>query len=343
MLNLASKVWKCTLFDAVRRLVAAGIEFPANSTTEQAIGRFECQILDEQERCHALVAEAATGIVRSNRKIAYLFQQLGWAVDNDASRAIARLGQFFGVTDKMRALRTFYPDLRHSQFGREHIALFKGSDWDDVVAIPFNDLPGRFSGYLFIGRRARPSIDHAYRIIDAQVTALTRAETGVCMYGTMDQPIAHPETHGNRVFVFNDPVLALRLQIRHMQDMDLPLPIVGTYPARIRRDRRIWDLVAEDIWTSRPDKEFVFWSKLVTPDIFNAAARVDAKISVGTDAETMRRVPSHTWLCRAAQRATHWATVLDNVMSVMPADVAETFLEQLTIPSDSMRTFRKDS
>jgi hypothetical protein len=121
--------------------------------------------------------------------------------------------------------------------------LFRGRGWDDLLVVAYHNMPGRLAGFLFIGREARWPDDFIF----APCSGMASPTMGVSMFEAALPP--HRE-FGATIFVVEDPVLALRIQIRHLIDTDVPLPVVGAWGAAEPRC----------IWPSMPRRDLVHWS-----------------------------------------------------------------------------------
>jgi len=339
MIGLAARTWKCNLTEAVSRLAAAGVSFPTEHTSSASIQRYEEHTVGVQVRCQELLEQGAEALAMGQINPSYIIQQLGLLKDQDKSYWRHRMGRFMTGATCNDALSVGRPADKGRPRAHKQCK-FAGGHWGQLIGIPFHDLPRRFMGYLYIGRQARPGLDYEFFAYDNQWSTILTSDIGACMYEVMDTPTAYTELFGNTIFVFNDPIHALKLQSRHMRDSDLPLPLIGTYNAKLKRPGSTCELVTRGIWTNRPDKTFIFWSPTVSPDVFNNAARADAPVYICKSLLVTSRNPGHIWLQQIQRQARPWAEVLEAELLRMPASTACDFLAQLSFTPDTMQAFR---
>jgi hypothetical protein len=345
MIELAVKTWKCNLPQALRRLSDAGVALPADATTDARIADYQKWALGLQVRAHALRATAAEDLALGRVNPGYILQQIGQPKDQDKPYWRHRMGRFMGGCTRHGALGITKPET--TAHGRvDDTVKFQGKRWGPLVAIPFNDLPQRIAGYLFIGRQARPGADYEFILLDEpDLKGEKKSDIGVCMYEVMDSTIAYRETFRDTVFVFNDPIQALKMQARHMRDSELPLPIVSTYSAKMLRNgtksnQRTWELVTHSVWNTRPDKTFVFWSATVSPDVFINAARADGRVYICKSLLITSRNPGHVWLQIIQQQARPWAEVLEKELLAMDEATACDFIANLDFAPETLAQFQ---
>ena len=344
MIELAARTWKCSLQQAVTRLTLAGVPFPEGSDSDDSVAAYEKTRTGAQQRARDLLAKGSEDLALGRINPSYIIQQLGLLKDQDKPYWRRRMGRFMGACAATAALCLTRPaTASHGRLSSD--TKFRGKGWHDVVAIPFHDLPGRCAGYLFIGRLARPGQDYECITLDNDCDYPERkTEIGLCMYDVLDNPTAYSELFGNTVFVFNDPIHAFKLQSRHMRDADLPLPLVSTYNAKIIRQRRgvkhDWELVTRELWKTRPDKKFVFWSATVSPDVFNNAARADGTVYICKSLLVTSRNPGHIWLQIVERQARPWMEVLEHELLAMPEQQACDFMANLDLPAEALQRFQ---
>jgi hypothetical protein len=128
--------------------------------------------------------------------------------------------------------------------------LFVGPGWRDLLVVPYRDLPGRISGFLLVGREARWPDDFVFATAVNHQSG-SHGAIGVVM---LEAALALHGEFAAAVVVVEDPVLAVRIQLRHLVSRDVPLPVVGAWGRPEGRS----------IWPSLPRRDLVHWSP--TPD-----------------------------------------------------------------------------
>lgn len=344
MIELAARTWKCNLQQAVTRLITAGVPLPEESASNASMEPYTQWVLGIQQRSRTLLATGAEALALGHVNPGYVIQQLGLLKDQNKPYWRRRMGRFMAGCTRSEALGLTNPKkvARGVPFAT---GKFEGKGWGPLVAVPFQDLPNHYAGWLFVGRQARPSLDYEFLVLDSGAyDPAKKTDIGVCMYDVLDSSTAYSELFGNTVFVFNDPIHALKLQSRHMRDTDLPLPLVSTYNVKIKRKYNLstqstWELVTRGLWHTRPDKKFVFWSATVTPDVFNNAARADGSIHICKTLLVTSRNPAHIWLQIIQRNARPWMEVLEHELLKMDEGTACDFVANLDIVPDQMQQF----
>lgn len=142
--------------------------------------------------------------------------------------------------------------------------LFVGIGWDEVLVLPFNDQPGRISGFLFVGRDADPlKGDVFYRSLHYGSSSDLPHESGLCMLDTID---AKPDRlMDGKVFVCSDPLLAVRLQARSVWEFCQPLPLAATWRDHKHAPRWVWNnLPTSNLVCFGPTRTHAFRDALAT-------------------------------------------------------------------------------
>lgn len=343
MIALASRTWNTSIYETVKRLADFGCDIPETACHNSAIAKYMKNFTGLQEECRRLCVDSSKLLHRGQVDVGYVMQQAGLPQDYEKTYWPRRMGRFTGAANRLRVLQALlcapgepsYGKLKH---GYIHLS---GKGWRDVIVLPFHSLPGQISGFLFIGRRGRGSADQAFHILNPAMQDYE--ESGLFMYEVMDTPTAYAEMLQDDVFVFNDPVLALRLQSRHLRESDLPLPLVSSYHAKAKRPqgKSTYTLSPDSVWQHRPDKKFIFWSATVSADVFNSAARADGRVWISKYPEksSRNRTPIG-WLTHARKKARHWMIALEAHLQELPEDTAITLVNELRISSDQMKKFR---
>jgi len=349
MIELMARYWKCNLGEAIHRLRQCGVKFPPDAVNASDIEYYEKCYIDEQRRLRQLLEDARVQVHAGEVGVSGLMHQTGIRDDLLQEYWPRRMGRFFGGVPVLRAVQAFHP---HIQKMRDHKGDSRIFDrgWKNTLVIPFHDLPGRVGGVLFIGRHGKQDEDYRFKIIDKEVEggAIPTAQVGACMADVLYSPTAYSDLLGNDVFVLNDPVTALKLQSRHMRDSNLPLPVVGTYSALIKRHkgtqrtRRDWQLAAYDIWKTQPNRRYIFWDSTLTASVFNMAARCGGFICIHKHLLFGRRNTPLGWLQILRREAKHWTVLLDETLGVLPDDAADVLLRSLDIPGNTMQEFKNN-
>ncbi|NQV22853.1 MAG: hypothetical protein HQ518_00675, partial [Rhodopirellula sp.] len=196
--------------------------------------------------------------------------------------------------------------------------LFKGEGWNDVLVVPYYDLPGRVCSLLIIGREAKPENDDVlFKPLNIGGNRRDIRESGVSsLLNLVGKP--HKD-FGDTLFVIADPFLALWLQLRHLRDHSAPLPIVGSV-----LDERF---SPEHVFDQLPARRIIFWGPKRDHRLFRQAVAAGGDVSPLsiTTRQLLRQtggMPSKIWLHELAKNAVPWPDALaDELTSLDDLDV----------------------
>lgn len=343
MIVLASKAWKLSIIQTIRALADAGATIQEVDTTTAAINAYIDRYPGMQAEAQRLAYDACRILHRGDIDVGYILQQTGFPNDQAEQYWPRRMGRFMGAAERKRIYQALLNEPHNDDYRdmKAHMPL-NAKDWRNVLTVPFKTLPGQYSGWLFIGRKGQTTTDHAFHILEVSSTRQL-IESGVCMFDVLGSDTAYKREFGDTVFVCNDPIYALKLQAKHMRESDLPLPVIGTYNARIKRRSCVRELVSYNIWHTQPSKRFLFWGPTLTPDLFNMASRANGFIYVSRKPlDDIRQRASHEWLLAMQKNAKHWTAVLEASLLDMPEETAIAFLNNLRIPAEQLHNFKRN-
>jgi hypothetical protein len=131
--------------------------------------------------------------------------------------------------------------------------LFVGRGWNDLLVVAYNDVPGRVSGFMLVGREARWPEDFVF------VTTHKSGKPWAVGVAMLEAALSHTREFGATVMVLEDPALAVRIQLRHLAADDKPLPVVGAWCRA--EDLSIWPCMprGRDLihWSAEPDVRLI--------------------------------------------------------------------------------------
>ena len=231
LITLAARAWSLEPPEAIAHLASCGFDLPAD---DQAIERYLAEHVAYGERLHTLWAQARKHLLHRGGPHHRAAERWGLLSPEWRYGWEQRSGQLIGYLPKAEVERCFAPGVRQQRSGRRQWSnpsahrVFPGPDWQDVLAVPFFDLPGRISCFLFIGRDGDPTRDFVVK----------RANHGWTGNQHVQEPFEaglayHPEVFGEAdhkdrtIVALGDPLLCVRLQHRHCQTCYRPLPLVS--------------------------------------------------------------------------------------------------------------------
>jgi len=316
----------------VIRLSQGGVDFPASTTTIEGVASYQQHHLDARQRVNEFWETARRDLVQCNTCGGDIACNLQLHKDLPLKLWLGRGGRFVGGAHYKQATALFQPNKLPKWPNR----IFPGKGWNGILVLPFYDLPQRICGFLFVGRdaEAKDFVYHnAYRNCQTPRKVRPTIETGLFMYDTLFSPTDSIDLFGNTVFVFNSPVIAARVQARHLLDHELPLPLVSTYSTRITtmHGAHRW-LSAYTTWASQPGFRYVCWNPTFSANIISMAARLDGYVLFCPRSTNMQRVPSRGWLQYIHRHAMPWQQALEQKLLPLSQPQRINIVKQLDIP-----------
>lgn len=346
-IELAASVWNQDITTTILKLNAHGISFPADALDPSIIDKYVLGHVEYRKGIQSLWALAQERLPKNDTPaIAKLHDKFtaGYAA---SSITWARRGKnFLGgchINDVLRAfrqekVRNSGSDLEPFTLNSGSSRIFKGRGWSDVLVFPYHELPGKIRGFTFIGREGA-SKDILYRRVSNTRseglklgTDVAAYDPGLSMYETMFS--YHPK-YKNTTFVLSDPVAALKLQLRHLRQSNIPLPICGSYTDG--------SLINRWLWSTMFPRNFIFWARELTPELIQQARRANGKIAVGRTLSKLPREMSDKapgqWLDLMARTAESWQVVLERELAAVSLPVAESLLLRLRLTAQELNEF----
>ena len=336
LLELAAATLGTTLFNAAVQLSQGGIDFPPSVLTPEAVSAYAQNYLVFRDRVDAFWAQSQQQLANDHIDIRPILRKFNFRKDLQGETWIARGGQYIGACTAVAAAQVFAPKTKK----RAEIRMLRGQKWKIAAVIPFQDLPGRICGFLFIGGDGNPD-DFVYRSISqSHCRNLRPIEAGLCMYDTTWRKTT-ATVFDNTTFVLDNVLLALRLQLQHLNDHRLPLPIVATHNVSVQtiRHSHPTHLVSEAAWRTQPHRRYVFWAPRFTTNTIDMAANVGGRVFVGHIDTKHHRLLPKSQLRKVFDNAKSWETALKNALVAQaPAGVAAT-LKRLNVPNGLFSDF----
>jgi len=267
MVALARSVWGLNLEATAQKLRNLGFAFPSEPSFQDQIEDYirwtkadaELESLWNRAR-ERLFADWATNKLGGPLKWPFS------SVPGDMRGACCDL---FGLTTCRDVVATFCPSrVVHGKRGRTSVQISHdfprgGYEWDEILALPFRELPGRITSFLFIGRQSKYPEDFIYR----------RAHTA--QFGNEFGAWFPPDLicENQTIVAFSDVVRAGRLHLKNYRHGLGSCPIVVWYEGAKVQTKHTWELFA--------NKQLVFWEDQMTPAVLRNAIRTGGLISSG--------------------------------------------------------------
>jgi hypothetical protein len=338
LLELVAETLETTLFNAAITLSQGGDEFPAGTLTPETVTQYDQNFLVARDRLDAFWATCQQHLANDHVEVRHILRKFNFRKELRGETWIAHGGRYIGACSALEAVQAFCP--KADKTTQHASRVFRGKNWDGVVVIPFHDLPGRICGFLFIGRDGNGS-DFVYRnISQAHHRSGGPLETGLAMYDTLWKKTA-TTVFNNTTFVIDNVLMAMRLQLQHMNDHTLPLPLVATYnvKAKTTRTNRDMQLASEAVWRSQPHRRYIFWSPKLAAATIDMASHVGGKVFVGyADAVPSRLLPV-AQLRKVYKKAERWEAALENALTSQSDSGITNTLQHLQMSPATLRTF----
>lgn len=229
LVDLAASVWKLSVPAAVLKLASLGFSFPPERITKEGILKHLHYHPQYRARMHAL-RDASGGMrLLKSKQLAPLLQKMQLTSDLPPQRWQQGPGRVLGASSRDEVESALMPGSVLSAVVNGPIKnpsmhrIFVGARWDEVLMVPFQDLPGRCSGFLFAGRAGDPDKDFVYRALNLQ-SPMVWKEAGLAFHPLA---IAEASSWEGRVLAIGDPWLMIRMIAAQYRLSLRPLPIVA--------------------------------------------------------------------------------------------------------------------
>jgi len=343
LIVLASKVWGVSILQTILRLADAGATIPEKYVTDQQIAKYESRYAGLQEACKKMLWNATYDMHANRTRVRSAITSMALLMDPLQPSWPKRMGRFMGGASRGDVYKAIFnrPELSFGVLSKTGRVLDKAG-WRDVIVIPFHTLPQQCATLLFYGIRGMEGLSTDLHVIDCGPGVINRrVESGLCMYDVLCDKLTDPYGFGNVAFVFNDPIVALRLQARHMRDTSQPLPLVSSRTGEFTRGNSTVTLTSQDVWTTCPKKQYIFWNTHMAPEIFDSAAMANGLVCISPIPETMTRQAPHTVLSFIQQNARPWMVVLDEQLQLLNEEEAVEFIRSLLMVPECLQQFRR--
>jgi len=349
LIELAAAKWNTSAEDAVWRLQAEVDYFDSKACDPDRVTAYFQHHLDYRRRFADFWSHAQDEPIRSPSTSLVHLLRLFNATDQARARQWQdHGGQLVGAAHR-RELEDLFQPLSHAvslranhdgqkterrgSGGGSKGRIFVGNNWEDLLVIPHRDLPGRICALTLIGREAEPGNgDVIFKTANLGNASTTPREAGLGFWPALDQP-PH-RILGDVVFVFTDPVAALRLQLRHLRSSTQPLPIVIA--------RAGGGAETMSVWRQLPDRRFIFWGEpaAVLKLAKESRGRISThQVSTVEMGQNMRHNSPLKWLQLIKKHTVPWDSALRSELQSSDAARAEELLQRLDFQPDDLRKF----
>ena len=201
---------------------------------------------------------------------------------------------------------------------------FRSKDWGALLVLPMQDLPGRISGFIYLGRDGDPIRDVLFHSLWP-----SQEEAGIGMLDALLQP-PHSQLGESR-FLFLDPGTAIRYQARHARENTRPLPLGIGWAAAAQETRNVWDWLSGEhlvIWGPEP-LQAIAQARMAGCFAVSGLPRFSLG-GAGTPVEALQRLPA---------RAKTWNLLLEDYLTDAAELTAEAALQYMNFTRTELTQF----
>lgn len=276
MVDLAASAWAVSVETAARNLT----RYVAPVDGEPPIEGYLEKYAAPRRRTHKFWAAVRDHLKTSPSPLVNkLLNKFGLLnMHLSGKRWLDTMGNFIGSCAYHDVERLFRPRCMVGNRCPSDARLFRGPGWSDVLVIPFHDLPGRICGLCCVGRRGERK-DIVYERTMKQPLV---PEGGLACYWAVEN--SH-RMLGDRVVAVGDPLLALRLHLRHFATGNTALPLVAYADFPTGRTRHAWKALH--------DRRPVLWGWKMTPGLLHQAMLADGQIVLSELEHPTRKNVNH--------------------------------------------------
>jgi hypothetical protein len=330
LIQLAAKTWDLSLAATIAKLARNDFDV---STDKELVRRYLHDLVERRRRGAVFWKEARHRPFHSSTTAGRLIQELRLSCDVSAERAESGPKRLIGLAtvQEVEMLRAV-----HAKAEPSYRRVFQGQHWDDVLVVPFRDLPQRICGFLCVGRNGDLTKDVAYQSLALHGAGNPGFETA-CEGGLAMHPEALDlaEAWDNTVLITDNAVRMLQLQFRHFEQSTQPLPIAAWHYGQSKaagvRTRHAWQMLA--------GKTLVFWMPFPSAEVLSQAIAQNGRLCthgpLSNDADGWRcylnKMSSRDLFKRLVGGSKPWAEIVADLAVNAADNVLEELFAQLEI------------
>lgn len=302
MIELAAKAWDMSPQAAVVKLARSGVPVPEDRLSNEELARYVQDHPQRRRRMADLWRRAKEYLSQAHSKpLSYLRDKFRLKGQLSPDRWANGPGLLMGGINVREAELTF-----GSRGNAGNQRLFVGRGWDDVLVFPYHLAPGRIAGFMFVGREGGEK-DRVYKGAGYGGKRSDQNEAGLFGLDTIEKA---NRMFGQYVFAVDDPLIAMRMQIRHYAGSSLSLPLVSWHDQGIYATRQAWHAVERN--------QVIFWGFHPTPSMIHQASLCDGYLAIVPLFDRTRHriehyirlAPPRDLFRRAIKRALPWKQAL---------------------------------
>lgn len=329
MVELLKFAWNIDTVTVLRKLHHHGFGIPVEAILPALASKYDLDVFGHQVRFSKFLAASQQNAFQDTQIWQKLHDQLDLGQHLIGDRWYDQLGKSIIPTTMMDTIACFKPvGLSRTDKGFLRAGdkmLVRGAAWRQLLLIPLQDAPGRYSGGILVGGRLRNPQDMVCRRIAQDHT--TRIDVSECGIGFMEHLTVgdHP-VFQEQVLVTADVEMAIRLHTRWARDNSSKFPLILS---RYRSDGQ-----SRRSWTTLPAKKCVCWDKELTVENLAMACWSDGYVSHVPWQPKQDLNWIADWMHRAMAAAVPWRVALCEFLLHSSVKMQETFLYALQLSLD---------
>lgn len=267
MLNLAAAIWEVDEKVAAKNMVVRGI-IPNYYYFDEALEIYQHRCLNARKRHNEFWAKSkASKLLFESSEIRCILRDLGINVPIDMDSWLKGMGKLVGLSTKKEAEAAIvnthgFEDKKTPAKLTGEYRSFIGK-WNDVVVIPYFDLPGRIREFMFVGYD-NGKLQYAHKLLNHKKNAVKTTSLAFL------DPVL--EENQSEIVVTSDLLMAIRMQARYAREQRKVLPVTvisDPFSIQFLRELSIYNFTVSD--------------PKLTCDTFKALKASNVRLSLDTD------------------------------------------------------------
>lgn len=325
---------KISFRGAIAKLRNGGLT-ALQTATRPEVNAFRINLIERRRRFDAMWVKAQQHLrTHNNPKLKRLQRKLRIDPSRiEHKRWVKGGGAYVGALTAQEVAETYAPNASksprvHGEDYTRKVTMFRGAGWGHVLVIPMYDAPQHICGFTFVGRDGRPD-DIVYKYLYGSAVS-SRSVLGVSML-TAAMSRRYRDDYKNKAFVVPDILLALRMQLRQLEEHSRHLPIVGVHLPVSGPDIAAF-------WKHLRLSTYVFWCPpgVMSPEALKLAVTMEAHVSQRheqgmANEDFLNQETPKIFLQRVAATTQPWRDIVETIVAQDP-DEGEDFLLRMKLP-----------
>jgi hypothetical protein len=345
-IELAAQVWSLDIAATIQRLKSYGVQIPNRVSDPAAVTSYVENHVEYRRRMNDFWKQSSRdlpffepdSLTRMQRNILQRRDDSSWS---DRARftvgytSINEVENLFHPKSVATTMRRNHGEKRTERpgSGAGKARVFKGNGTGGLSVLPFQDVPGRICGFLFVRDVRNPGPeDMVYKSVQLGPSNRRPKEAGLLMFNNCFSYYYSDVVDG--MFIIADPLLAVRMQLKWLRTNVLPLPIVATFVAAHHCPR--------SVFRQSQVSDRVLWAPRIGPREVLQARFANARVS--TYLATASEILDSPWVAcfglpNMKASTISWQDALRWQLNQLPLPAAEELLRDAALEPYAQRDF----